>query len=94
LLAPKVRVYLCLPVPAFPGNWGINDPTIRDGVIPILRTVAKDSQCAVIDLYSVLEGKKELVPDKVHPNAEGAALIARHVYKTLTGKDAPEESGK
>ena len=87
---PKVRVYLCLPVPAFPGNWGINNETIRNGVIPVLRTVAKDSQCAVIDLYAALEGKKELVPDKVHPNAEGAAVIARHVYKALTGKDAPE----
>jgi len=87
---PKVRVYLCLPVPAFPGNWGINNETIRNGVIPVLRTVAKDSQCAVIDLYAALEGKKELVPDKVHPNGEGAALMARHVYKALTGKDAPE----
>ncbi len=89
---PKVRVYLCLPVPAFPGNWGINDPTIREGVIPAVRNVAKECDTQIIDLYAALEGKKELVPDKVHPNAEGAAIMAGAVYKALTGKEAPAQS--
>jgi len=88
---PEVRVYLCLPVPAFPGNWGINDKTIREGVIPAVRKLAKECQTQIIDLYAALEGKKELVPDKVHPNAEGAAIMARTVYKALTKKDAPAE---
>ena len=81
-------------MPAFPGNWGINDPTIREGVIPAIRNVARECDTQIIDLYAALEGKKELVPDKVHPNAEGAAVMARAVYKALTGKEAAAEKNQ
>ena len=31
---PSVKVYACVPAPAFPGNWGINDTTIREEIAP------------------------------------------------------------
>ncbi len=84
---PKIKVYVCLPVPAYPGNWGISDQIIKDEIIPILKGVAKDTSASVIDLYAALSDKKELFPDKVHPNAKGAALIAASVFQALTGKE-------
>ncbi|MGE5611622.1 MAG: GDSL-type esterase/lipase family protein [Bacillota bacterium] len=87
---PAVRVYACLPVPAFPGNWGIREAVIKGEVIPRVRQVAKESHVQLIDLYAALEGKKELVPDTVHPNAKGAGVMARTIYKVLTGKEAPQ----
>src|SRR4051794_12474851 len=30
------RVFVCRPVPAYPGNWGIRDEVIRNEVIPLL----------------------------------------------------------
>ena len=86
---PKVRVYLCLPVPAYPGNWGISDGVIRGEVIPLLRAVAKAMQATETDLYTALSGKPQLFPDKVHPNAEGAALMAATVFRALTGQEPP-----
>lgn len=86
---PKVRVYAALPVPAFPGNFGITDEVIKGEVIPLERQAAKDTGATVVDLYEALSGKKELFPDKVHPNEQGAALMAATVYHALTGKDAP-----
>jgi lysophospholipase L1-like esterase len=86
---PKVLVYACLPVPAYPGRWGINEEGIKGEVIPRVREVAKDTGVALIDLYTALSGKPELFPDTVHPNAKGAELMAAEVCRALTGK-APE----
>jgi lysophospholipase L1-like esterase len=86
---PQVKVFVCLPVPAFPGHWGINDTTIREEVNPLARQVAQDTGSTLIDLYSALNGDKRLFPDTVHPNAAGATLIAAEVYRALTGKEPP-----
>ena len=86
---PKVRVYAALPVPAFPGNFGIRDDVIKGEIVPLEQQAAKDTAATVVDLYEALSGKKELFPDKVHPNERGAALMAATIYHALTGKDAP-----
>jgi lysophospholipase L1-like esterase len=86
---PAARVFLCLPVPAYPGDFGIRDEVIKGEQLPVLREVAKETNATLVDLYAALSDKKELFPDKVHPNAEGATVIAKTVYKALTGKDAP-----
>jgi acyl-CoA thioesterase-1 len=85
---PAARVFLCLPVPAYPGNFGIRDEVIRGEAVPVLREVARETNATLVDLYAALSDKKEMFPDKVHPNAEGATVIAKTVYKALTGKDA------
>jgi lysophospholipase L1-like esterase len=85
---PSLKVYVCLPTPCFPGRWGINDKTIHDEIIPMVRQVAKDSNANIIDLNSALAGKGNLFPDTVHPNGDGAKLMATVVYHALTGKDA------
>lgn len=85
---PKVRVFIGLPVPAFPGRWNIDGATVKDEIIPILKAVATENKCDVIDLYTALAPHKKFFPDTVHPNAEGATVIAQTVYHALTGKSA------
>ena len=34
---PAARVFLCLPVPAYPGNFGIRDEVIKGEAVPVLR---------------------------------------------------------
>lgn len=85
-LESKPKVYLCRPVPAFPGNFGIRDEVIKDEVCPLIDRVAKETGCEVIDLYGALAGKKEMFPDKVHPNAEGAQRMAEVVAKAVAVK--------
>jgi lysophospholipase L1-like esterase len=86
---PAVKVYLCLPTPCFPGRWGINEKTIHDEVIPLIRQVAKSVNASIIDLNSPFAEKKNLFPDTVHPNAAGAGLMAATVYQALTGNAPP-----
>jgi acyl-CoA thioesterase I len=81
---PKAGIFICLPTPDYPGRWGINDKTIRGEMIPMIRRVARESGVTAIDLYTPLRGRKELFPDTVHPNADGARLMAAAVYQALT----------
>jgi lysophospholipase L1-like esterase len=87
-LPSKPKVYLCHPVPAFPGNYGIRDEVIKNEVIPLIDQVAKETGAGVIDLYTALADHKELFPDKVHPNDAGATLLARGVQKAITAQPA------
>ena len=82
-LPSKPVVFLCLPVPAFPERWGIRDSVIKSELIPIIKEVAKSEKCPVIDLYKALDGKRELFPDKVHPNQGGAKVIAETVNAAI-----------
>jgi len=88
---PAAKMFICYPTPDFPGRWGINDKTIRDEMIPMIRAVANQTGANVIDLRSALAGKAELFPDAVHPNDEGAKLMAAEMFRALTGKSPPEE---
>jgi acyl-CoA thioesterase-1 len=86
-LESKPQVFLCYPVPAYPGRWGITDKVMKEEVMPKLDEVAKKSGCKVIDLYSALSDREEMFPDRVHPNAAGATVIAEVVAAALAGKE-------
>lgn len=86
-LDTKPVIFLCLPIPCFlPGNDSIREKVLVDEVAPKITTLAKARGLVVIDLHKTLEGRPELVPDRIHPNKEGAGLIARAVYSALTGR--------
>lgn len=79
------KIWICYPAPVFAYYGGINNPTVKGEIIPMIDDVSKQSGAKIIDLYEALKGKEQLVPDKVHPNAEGAGLIAASVAKAIKG---------
>lgn len=50
-----------------------------------IETVAKVSGAELIDFHAPLYPFPNLLPDAVHPTAEGAGLLARAVYSGITG---------
>lgn len=83
---PNVKVYAALPVPVYPpGAFKIRDEVVKE-IIPVIKQVAADEKAEVIDLYAALSDKPKLFPDKVHPNAAGAELIAKAVHAPIAGK--------
>jgi lysophospholipase L1-like esterase len=82
-LDSQPAVVICRPVPVFATRWGINNQTVVEEVIPRIEAVAEATGVKLVDLYAPLEGKPELVPDKVHPNAEGAGVIAETLHKVV-----------
>ena len=89
---PNAKLYLCIPSPAYPGRWGINDETIREEIAPLIRQIAVDNVATLVDLYTPLSGKPELFPDTVYPNVTGSRIIAATVYEKLTGKPPSVEN--
>lgn len=85
-LPVRPKIWLCLPVPAYQVQWGINDDVIVNGVIPAIKKVAQSRHIPVIDLYDALSNRPDLFPDKIHPNAKGAALIAKTIQDALLGQ--------
>ena len=86
-LKSSPRVYICRPVPVpAPGNYGINEEALQQQM-PILAKLTSELKTGTIDMYAALEGKPQLLPDRVHPNTEGAGEMAKAAFQTLTGKD-------
>jgi acyl-CoA thioesterase I len=82
-LPSKPIVFICLPVPVYPERWGINDSTVRAGLIPFVKKIGKLNHVQVIDLYKPLSNHAEWFSDKVHPNATGAGVMAGVIDKVL-----------
>lgn len=79
------RVFVCHPIlVADGGKWGINEPVVLEED-PLVDAAARATGAGVIDMQPVMRGHEALMPDNVHPNAEGARLMARAVYTALTG---------
>lgn len=84
------QVYICLPVPATLLTENINGKVLTKKVIPSLQKVAKREQLPIIDLQSgLMPYYPDLFPDKCHPNAQGAAVMAGIISQTLTGQEPP-----
>lgn len=81
------KVVILLPVPFYPrsakGSDPENRPQMMKKVNALIQQVAAETGCEVIDLYNLLKDTPELFPDKVHPNATGATIIANRVYEFL-----------
>ncbi|MHC4201191.1 MAG: GDSL-type esterase/lipase family protein [Planctomycetota bacterium] len=91
-LPSSPKVWLCYPVPAYPGRWGITDRVMKNEVIPLLDEVARRTGLPIIDLYAALSGKKHMFPDTVHPNAAGAKVMAETIHAVLTARGEADKT--
>jgi lysophospholipase L1-like esterase len=93
-LKTKPRIYLCRPVPLFRdrGKEYDTDKILVEEVIPKINEAAKETNLPLIDLYAPFEGKSELFPDGVHPDATGAGIMACEIYAKLLGHRSANKS--
>ena len=85
-LPAKPRIWLCSPAPVYQTRWGISEKGVVEGVIPQVQTLAKRKGLPIIDLYAALSGKPEMFPDKIHPNAAGAKVMAETIEAAIFSK--------
>lgn len=87
-LESKPRLILCRPIPIFRdrGKAWDTDRVLREEILPRIAQVAQEAGLPVIDLYAAFGDASALLPDGVHPNAEGAARMARVIHAALTGQ--------
>ncbi len=85
------RLFICQPMPAWPPSaWGISPDVIEKELRPLLADLASSEAVGLIDLFIPMRDQHALTPDHVHPNAEGAAIIAQTVAQAIrtTEQDA------
>ncbi len=84
---PNVKVYICLMTPIF------NDhPRYRSGtrdwywkIQHLIPEIAKVNHTGLIDLHAPFYFHPNLFPDALHPDKEGAIILAKTVYSAITG---------
>lgn len=84
-LNDKVDIRICYPAPAFSGAFKISGAVIKDEIRPMIDEIAKQTGVKIIDLYTPCLDKRALFPDGIHPNAEGAKVLAETVCAAITG---------
>lgn len=77
------EIYICYPVRAFNNNFRIRESVLKLNIIPAIKLVGRRTDVNIIDLYSPFFDKALLLPDGVHPNEEGARLIASEIFKVI-----------
>ena len=84
---PKVRFLLARMTPLSDRHWRFESGTRdwHDEIQSAIECVAKAEGVQLIDFHEPLYPYPYLLEDAVHPNAEGAAILAKTVYEGITG---------
>jgi lysophospholipase L1-like esterase len=89
-LPSKPRIILLTPIATFTTDTAqIWDVALTRSILPLIREVAYDEGLELLDLHSLFLDKENLLPDKIHPDAAGAKVIADRLYAHLMLKRAP-----
>lgn len=83
-LESNPKIFLAKPPPIFENKLFLSNQNLLEGVIPRIEKVANDFDLPIIDIYTPLAGHPEYFVDGVHPNYEGASIIANEIFKALT----------
>ena len=86
-LPSKPQVMICKMTPTFSGHHWFEEG-MRESFKEIqtqIEEVAAQANVQLINLHEPLYRYPELLPDHLHPNKEGATIIAQKVYGAITG---------
>jgi acyl-CoA thioesterase-1 len=82
-LETNPKILLMTPPPLFENNLDLYNESLLECIIPGVEQVAEDLGLTTIDVYTPLAGHPECFVDGVHPNYDGARVIASRVYKAI-----------
>ena len=79
--------------PIFSNTSSYNSTYLADTVIPHVDNVANQLNLPTVDMYDVFSNHSDYFMDGVHPNPDGASLIASNVYDAITAPNgSPDDS--
>lgn len=83
-MASNPRIIVLLPTAFFVTDTnGIYDPVCRKEIVPRLQQAAYEEDVEVIDMHPLLINRPELIPDLIHPEEKGSAILAERLYRQL-----------
>jgi acyl-CoA thioesterase-1 len=90
-LPSQPLIFIWLPTPIFSSPYGHNNNVVKNEIIPLIRQLPAQRDVHLIDLYTPFEDKAHLFPDGIHPNTEGAGLIAEIVAAAIINFRMPPD---
>ncbi|NLR94289.1 GDSL-type esterase/lipase family protein [Flammeovirga agarivorans] len=82
-LSTSPTIYLATPAFAYNHNFDVSNTNIEKGIIPIIKEVSEEMGINLIDIHEATQNKQKLFPDGVHPDKEGALIIAQKIGSVL-----------
>ncbi len=83
-LQSKPRIWIVKPPPIFSNSTDLSIPYFGGVIISKIDELANKTNLPVIDVYTAFGNHSDYFVDGVHPNSQGAALIASEVYKAIS----------
>jgi acyl-CoA thioesterase I len=92
-LTNNPQVWIVESPPVYRNTMGISPDFFSGQVIPHIQHVANQEDVPTIDVYNVFGNHSEYTGDGIHPNDDGASVIAAQVYDAITlGEDTYSSS--
>jgi len=91
------RIIIALPAKAYEIRWDIRDSIIANYELPAIKRLAKVNKWRLLNLYRATSRMSERFPDGIHPDAQGAGIIAKKVFRAVKKerkKVSTESAGK
>jgi lysophospholipase L1-like esterase len=82
-LSTKPKIFLVIPPPVFNAALGPNNTILLDNVIPRITQAATELGLPIVDVYTPLMNHSDYFWDGVHPNSNGAKIIATQIYNAI-----------
>ena len=83
-LDSKPRIFLVKPPPIYENELELSGTNLQEGVIPSIEQVADELSLPTVDVNSALADHPEYFQDGVHPNSDGAMVIATEISDAIT----------
>ena len=85
-LESNPRIWVVEPPPIFSNSSDLSIPYFNGIIVPKIQELANQTNLPIIDVYNAFGNHSDYFVDGVHPNCQGAALIASEVYKAINQK--------
>ncbi|HLN44941.1 MAG TPA: GDSL-type esterase/lipase family protein [Candidatus Sulfotelmatobacter sp.] len=79
----NARIFLVKPPPIFKNTLNLSNTNLVEGVIPRIEQLSNERSLPLIDVYDILIKHPECFADGVHPNYDGAKVIASEIYRAI-----------
>ena len=87
-LESKPQIWIAKSPPIFSNSSDLSSTYFTETIIPQIEELAKTQNLPIIDVYSAFGNHADYFIDGVHPNSQGAALIATEVYKAINAQNS------
>jgi lysophospholipase L1-like esterase len=82
-LQSRPQIWIVKPPPIFSNSSDLSIPYFNYVIIPKIEDLANKMNLPIIDVFTAFGNHTNYFSDGVHPNGQGAALIASEVYKAI-----------